>query len=77
MTSPRDQPLSERLSASEGMLWDTKSKHESDMHYMEYKVEALESSLRRLWVAFADLEEALDANRILDMESYDTTQIIT
>ena len=49
MTNPRSMPLSARL-----------REHESSTAYLEYKVEALESSLRRLWAAFSDFEEKME-----------------
>lgn len=43
---PRNKPLSERLRASE-----------AEVAYLHYKMEAMESSLQRLWAAFSVLEE--------------------
>lgn len=43
---PRNQPLSERLRASE-----------AEAAILKYEMEAVKSSLSRLWAAYADLEE--------------------
>ena len=49
---PRDRPLSERLRASE-----------SEVAILKYQLHAYQSSLRRLWAAFSDLEEEWEASK--------------